>query len=841
MTDDQDDPSRQSAPDLRILGDQITLQPSGFVESKPAGKEGEEALMKNMARFRSEPLQFLREVSLYVSGTGWRAYDDVIGQPIFYSGFSEHIKTQVMSASLLQAKISQLADMRVEVEIKDGLLNKDDKDFLMKRAQRRAVLVQALQDVAENMTDNMICKFESKTFIRGAYYVVTQLLLRAYHQGIHVSSEEVLRLRNVAEEAARKKQSIIFLPCHRSHVDYVSLQLLCYRLGLALPIVVAGDNLNFPVVGSFLQHAGAMYIRRSFGDDQLYTTLVQAYIDVLLQGGYNLECFIEGGRSRTGKLLPPKFGILSFVLDSLLSGRVEDAVICPVSTQYDKVVETEGYVTELLGVPKKKENLADFLSGGSSVLSLRLGRVDVRFHEPWSLRGFVDDQIKRLSKVPSAININWKDTQNQIVRQKLLRTLGYKVLADINDVSVVMPTALIGTVLLTLRGRGVGRTELIRRVEWLIARVRAKGGRVAHFGNAPLADVIERGLDVLGKDLVGVVNGLAEPTYYAVDRFQLSFYRNMTIHLFISEALVAAALYTRVKRGGGPSIQDIPYQDLHDQVLFLSSLFRGEFIYSGEGLLVNLERTLLGLEADNVIHIERDEQGNITKVGLSDAERAAGRENYDFYCFLIWPFIEASWLAAVSLMGMVPPVGAEKDGSGKDDIWIQVSRAHESAQLLGKTLYHQGDLSYFEAVNKETLKNSYNRFEEEGIIQVVKSKDTKIPPRMRVAPEWRPQRDQVTGNLIASGRLWDFTEKIASSRREGKNRRDGATVSTRVVKLTDELGSKLFEEAVRAEKEGGKKGGPGVSARLSREDQLALNRNVKERKRRRTLENRAHL
>jgi len=778
--------------------------------------------------------RFLREVSLYVSGTGWRAYDDPIGQPIFYSGFSEHIKSQVMSATLLQTKISQLADMRLAVEEKEGLLNKYDKDFQAKRTQRRAVLVQSLQEVAEHLTDNMICKFESKTFIRGAYYITTQLLLRAYHQGIHVSSEEVLRLRNVAEEAAKKKQSIIFLPCHRSHVDYVSLQLLCYRLGLALPVVVAGDNLNFPLVGSFLQHAGAMYIRRSFGDDQLYTTLVQSYIDALLQGGYNLECFIEGGRSRTGKLLPPKFGILSFVLDSLLSGRVEDAVICPVSTQYDKVVETEGYVTELLGVPKKKENLADFLTGGSSVLSLRLGRVDVRFHEPWSLRGFIDDQITRLSKVPSAINIDWRDTKNQVVRQKLLRTLGYKVLADINDVSVVMPTALIGTVLLTLRGRGVGRTELIRRVEWLTDRVRAKGGRVAHFGNLPLADVIERGLEVLGKDLVGVIEGLAEPTYYAVDRFQLSFYRNMTIHLFISEALVAAALYTRVKRGGGPAIQDIPFQDLHDQVLFLSSLFRGEFIYSGEGLAVNLERTLVGLEADNVIMIERDEEGNITKVGLSDAERAAGRENYDFYCFLIWPFIESSWLAAVSLMGLSPPLGQ------KDDIWIQVSKAQNSAQLLGKTLYHQGDLSYFEAVNKETIKNSYQRFEEEGIIQVVKaSKDTsKIPPRMRLAPEWRPARDEVTGSLVASGRLWDFTEKIASSRREGKNRRDGATVSTRVVKLTDELGEKLFDEAVKGEAKKEKGSAP---ARLSSEEAKSLSKSEKEKRRRRTLENRAHL
>lgn len=84
-----------------------------------------------------------------------------------------------------------------------------------------------------------------------------------------------------------------------------------------------------------------MWIRRSFGDDQLYTTLVQAYIDTLLQNGLNMECFIEGSRSRTGKLLPPKFGILSYILESVVSGRVNDAIICPVSTQYDKVIEVE--------------------------------------------------------------------------------------------------------------------------------------------------------------------------------------------------------------------------------------------------------------------------------------------------------------------------------------------------------------------------------------------------------------------------------------------------------------------------------------------------------------------
>ncbi|KAK2594591.1 hypothetical protein QQS21_007676 [Conoideocrella luteorostrata] len=827
--DETAEASGNSAPDLQILGDEITLQPSGYVEPEGSLEGKEEALMNQFASFRTEPLQFLREVSLYVSGQGWRAYDNAIGQPVFYSGFSENMKSMVLSAPLLQKRITELAENRVAVEVKEGLINKDDKEFAMKCAQRRNALEGGLQEVADKMTDDMICKMESKTFIRGAYYMVTQLLTRAYHQGIHVSSEEVLRLRKVADAAAKKKQSIIFLPSHRSHVDYVSLQLICYRLGLTLPVVVAGDNLNFPLVGSFLQHAGAMWIRRSFGDDALYSTLVQSYIDTLLQEGYNFECFIEGGRSRTGKLLPPKFGILSFILDSILSGRVDDAIVCPVSTQYDKVIETEGYVTELLGVPKKKENLADFVSGGSSVLSLKLGRVDVRFHEPWSLRKFVDEQLSRLPSIPPGLDTDHRNPEVKAARGKILRTMGYKVLGDINAVSVVMPTALIGTVLLTLRGRGVGLQELIRRVEWLTARIRAKGGRVAHFGSVSTSEIINRGLEVLGKDLVGVVDSLAEPTFYAVDRFQLSFYRNMTIHLFIYEALVSAAMYTRVKRGGGPAMQDITYDDLKDQVLFLSSLFRGEFIFGSAGLVTNLDNTLRGLEADHIVRLDRDEDGKVTTVGLSAEERKAGRENYDFYCFLIWPFIEASWLAAVSLMGLSPPPGVN------GDIWIEQNKAQNSAQLLGKTLYHQGDLSYFEAVNKETLKNSYTRFEEDQIVHVVKSKDPKIPPRLQLDSEWRPSRDPETGALLAEGKLWDFTEKIARSRREGKNRRDGATVSVRVLRLTDELGAKLYAEAMESEKSSKNK----VPSRLSLEDQEAHKREVRRKKKKRS--QRAHL
>ena len=781
--------SLASAPDIDILGDQVTIHPGGYVEPPSNAEDRERNLVEHMARFRESPLDFLREVSLHVSGQGWRAYDDVLGQPIFYSGFSENMKAAVTRTPMLKKRIEELAEWRVEVEEKQGLLG-DETHKIGNRERRKSEIETSLQEVALDLTDAMICKMESKRFIRGAYYLCTQLLTRAYDQGIHVSSEEVLRLRKVAEQAAKVKHSIIFLPCHRSHVDYVSLQIICYRLGIALPTVVAGDNLNFPVVGSFLQHGGAMWIRRSFGDDALYTTLVQSYIDTLLHNGFNFECFIEGGRSRTGKLLSPKFGILNFLLDSVLSGRVDDAIICPVSTQYDKVIETESYISELLGQPKPKENLQDFLSA-SSVLSLKLGRVDVRFHEPWSLKAFIEGQKARFAESSTSLNPR-NESRRPEVRIRLLRTLGYKVLSDINAISVVMPTALIGTVLLTLRGRGVGKSELIRRIEWLSDRVRSKGGRVAHFAGAPTEVVVDRGLEVLGSGLVGVVAGLLETTYYAVDRFQLSFYRNMTIHLFISEALVSAAMYTKVKQGGGPENQRITFEALYEQVSFLSQLFSGEFIYPTAGLLTNLKTTLRGLETDGVIALTRDIAGNVLTAELSRQERSRGRENFDFYCFLIWPFIESTWLGSVSLMGLTPPL------NHKGTAWLDLPKTQEAAQLLGKTLYHQGDLSYFEAVNKETLKNAFQLFEEEGIIRIIKPREKKTPAIIKLAEAWTPQRDSTNGSIVPEGKLWAFIETIAKSRREGKNRRDGATVSTRVLALADRLGKELFEHA-RAE------------------------------------------
>jgi glycerol-3-phosphate O-acyltransferase len=216
------------------------------------------------------------------------------------------------------------------------------------------------------------------------------------------------------------------------------------------------QNLDMPIVGNILRGGGAFFIRRNFAGDHLYPVVIREYIEELLQGGRNIECFIEGTRSRTGKLLPPKLGILKYIVEALQTGRTTDCWICPVSLQYDSVIESETYVTELLGKPKEQESLLGLLSGSGSLLSLKLGRIDVRFQKPWSLKEFIDEQTdRRKMQFDSAGGQTQKVdfAENNEHKTLLLKALGYRVMGDINRTSVVMPAALVGTVLLTLRGR----------------------------------------------------------------------------------------------------------------------------------------------------------------------------------------------------------------------------------------------------------------------------------------------------------------------------------------------------------------------------------------------------
>lgn len=681
----------------------------------------------------------------------WYYYDKYRGAKIYYRGHTKGIIDQILANPIVEEKVRSIA-------------------------KKENVKSAVVRDRARKQAEFFVARHEHHKFIRFAAWMCRSIMVSVYDQGVWVDSMEIKRLRETARIAALKRQSLIFLPCHRSHVDYISLQLLYYQLGLSLPHIVAGENLNFPLVGPFLQNAGAFWIKRETPSDDtnaMYTPLMAAYIDAILERGMNFECFIEGGRSRSGKMLPPKYGMLKALCESAL--RLDkDAVVIPVSIQYDNVLETSSYASELLGQPKTKESLSSFFTA-RKVLGLRMGRIDARFAEGFSLRQFIHDAaMSRLSTEDPRPTSDMAAFESNAT--PVLRALGYKVLNDINEVSVVMPTALLGAVLLTIRGRGVGKTELVRRVAWLSDKIKAKGGRVASIDNYDL--VVEKAINVLGK-LVGVRSDLVEDTYYAADRFQISYFRNQVIHLFISEAIICVSLYSKIKAGGKLTDQRSTAEDLERQTAFLSQLLKGEFIYNTQGIEANIQGALEHLVTDDVITVGDG------FVELSPRERASGRESFDVYCFLIWPFIETYWFAGVSLFALTPGHAGRDEGDGS----VFYKDFEKAAQRLGKTLYYQGDLSYITAISNETLTNAMQYYASIGVVELVRGAK-KNDQRIRFLPSWLPTRDK-SGKVAKEGKLWTFVDTIGQSRREGKNRRDTATVGRRVLDLVDTVGAAL--------------------------------------------------
>eukprot|EP00667_Euglena_gracilis_P001367 EG_transcript_1368 len=228
--------------------------------------------------------------------------------------------------------------------------------------------------------------------LRVVAYLFKKLIPYLYAFGIHFSPQQISRVQAAAMQGA----SFVYIPNHKSHMDYLVLTYLCALAGLPLPHVVAGDNLNFALVGTILKRCGAVFIRRQFGDDPLYHAVFRAYMRTLLVHGHAVECFIESQRSRTGKVLLPKTGFLRCVTDACLDRVVQDAIIVPISLGYDRVLENQHYAAEMMGARKNPEALCSFLAVLGEYIrnawqnQLCYGRIDVGIAEPLSVNNYIE-------------------------------------------------------------------------------------------------------------------------------------------------------------------------------------------------------------------------------------------------------------------------------------------------------------------------------------------------------------------------------------------------------------------------------------------------------------------
>jgi glycerol-3-phosphate O-acyltransferase len=299
---------------------------------------------------------------------------------------------------------------------------------------------------AERMMREIAADY-SHTVVRSASFALSWFWNKLY-DGISMHHFDLAR-------DAAPGHEVIYVPCHRSHADYLLLSYQLQDAGVVVPHIAAGVNLNLPVLGAFLRRGGAFFMRRSFRGSALYSTIFKEYLAQLIERGVPLEYFIEGGRSRTGRLLKPRGGMLSMTLRAFLRAPRRPVLFQPVYIGYEKLMEGTSYIGELSGQTKEKESWIALLRGGRKVLKQHYGHVTLSFGEPVALNRVLDDCA-----------CNWRehaDLDPEAKPEWLGRTvdeLARRIQVNINAAADVNAVNLLALVLLSTRKHAVAESDL---------------------------------------------------------------------------------------------------------------------------------------------------------------------------------------------------------------------------------------------------------------------------------------------------------------------------------------------------------------------------------------------
>jgi glycerol-3-phosphate O-acyltransferase len=372
----------------------------------------------------------------------------------------------------------------------------------------------------------------SHSFIRFMESSLSRLWNRLY-DGIEFGHVETL-------ERTAEGNEIVYVPCHRSHMDYLLLSYIIYVNGFAIPHIAAGINLNLPIVGRFLRKGGAFFIRRSFRGNALYTVVFMKYLAAIMARGHSIEYFIEGGRSRTGRLLQPKTGMLSMTVRSFLRDPARPVVFLPVYFGYERIVEGATYIGELSGRPKEKESVFGLLRAFRK-LRERFGKVHVNLGEPIPLAAILDryEPAWRSLKFEDDTRVPWV---NQAVDD-----LAVAVMRNINSAAAVTPIGLLAMTLLATPRQSLSEADLLRQIDLYKALLLSfpysdrvtvtelTGTEVLAYGIS--MKVVSRQSQALG-DIVRMSDESA---------ILATYYRNNILHLFAMPSLVACVFSSNAR------------------------------------------------------------------------------------------------------------------------------------------------------------------------------------------------------------------------------------------------------------------------------------------------------
>ncbi|MCD4715765.1 MAG: 1-acyl-sn-glycerol-3-phosphate acyltransferase [Desulfobacterales bacterium] len=498
------------------------------------------------------------------------------------------------------------------------------------------------------------------------FFMALTWFWKKIYQGIDANPQELAMVRDWA-----RKGNVIYIPSHKSHIDYLVLNYIFVLNHVHMPRVAAGKNLAFWPMGHIFRKSGAFFIRRTFKGAPLYSQVFERYIKVLLEEGHPLEFFIEGGRSRSGKLILPKTGFLSILLKAKQDGYCKDLVFVPASISYDRILEEKSYLKELGGTEKKRESFKQMIKA-RRFLKRKYGKIYIRFGEPFSLNQYLDEK--------------------EVLEQESLKPLASQLIRSINKTTLVIPLSLTASAILTKHRRGFLLHELTATMEMLLGFLKTYEIPMANTFDQFEKTVEETLALLINRKIVSFLEDVdGAETFYYVDeekKPELEYYKNSIIHCFIGHAFVAVSLLT-----GKEEIKT------HESILtdygFLRNLFKNEFIYNVDEEISTEVKKITVYFLEKLFITRANGNGGYTLTRL-------GFDQLPMWAALAKTFLESYWIAARSFI-------QQEKSSKKGDIL-------KNMNYMGLRFHKLGLIDHMEAISRLSFKNAI-RFINEDILK----------------------------------------------------------------------------------------------------------------------------
>lgn len=476
---------------------------------------------------------------------------------------------------------------------------------------------------ARDIVNRMACR--QTDWVLRVFYLILSFVFRTMMRKVHVDKHG-LGVFHKQLETLEDGVGVVYLPTHKSHIDYLVLSYISALYGLPIPVIAAGDNLNIPVVGALFRYSGAFFMRRSLGDDTLYRAVLEGYLEEVLKSGSTLEFFIEGGRSRDGTILPPKYGLLNVILEAVKMGRLKDVLLVPIAVDYEHCPELNSYVKYMMGGKKHKESLSALLKNAASILSMDCGDAFVTLGTPMLLQ----ELLRKMEKEDSTLDVRHE-----------VKYVGAHVCQAMRANSVVTVSTLVATAFLEFpAGEWVSEAEMSVRIDtirsWL-RKARAMEGYSA-WSVGMLHQFVRN-----FPHLVDIEGHNYRAKQGIPEQITFFYYRNCLLHHFLADATVLyviKSLQIQAGRSELSLVDVVPVVDLMCRIIGAHIPYNQ--VTSAPAMESLIARNILVLRDDLVSY-------------------PASEESYVHFCVsLVAPLVDSLTIVTEAIQNLVPGSAAEE-------------------------------------------------------------------------------------------------------------------------------------------------------------------------------------